>query len=257
MPVNKINPSVISEGAGVIKSKNVKVGTKVLWVILITLLIILVATLFSYRKVSKRLAHLSTVAGQQEVVKKEVQDLVSKVSKLILLPGNETPTVATIADAENLSKTQPFYKGSHNGDKVLIYFQTQKAYIYDPVKNLLVNVGPVYIENRATRTSTTANAEIAPEVKSLDIEIRNGTEINGKAAQMNSKLKTNSNFNIINMGSAATTSYKDTVLVDLSNGKKANLVASLEKELGISATTTMPLAEKATTADVLLIIGLR
>lgn len=256
MPVNKINSSVISEDAGVVKSKNVKVGTRVLWVILIILTIILVATLFNYRKVSKRLAHMSTVAGQQEVVKKEVQDLVNKVSKLILLPSNETPTVATIADAENLSKTQPFYKGSHNGDKVLIYFQAQKAYIYDPVKNLLVNVGPVYIENRAARTSTMANTEV-PEIKLLDIEIRNGTEINGKAAQMNSKLKMNSNFNVTSVGSAVTTTYKDTVLVDLSNGKKANLVSSLEKELGINATTTMPLAEKATTADVLLIVGLK
>lgn len=260
MPINKINTPAISDSANAVKGKSVKVGTRVLGVILVILIVVLVVTLYSYRKVSKRLAYISTVAGQQEVIKKEVQDLVNKVEKLILLPSNETPTVATITDAENLSKTQPFYKGSHNGDKVLIYFQAQKAYIYDPAKNLLVNVGPVYIENKTMRTSTTATANTElPESKldKLDIEIRNGTEVNNLATQMSDKLKANSNFNIISVGSAATTTYKNMVLVDLSNGKKASLVSSLEKELGIKAVTTMPLVEKTTNADVLLIVGVK
>ena len=82
--------------------------------------------------------------------------MVKKVNKLIYLPQEETPTVATVTDAAGLAKTQVFYKEANNGDKVLIYFKAQKAYIYNPTKNILVNVGPVFIENNSSASSTSS-----------------------------------------------------------------------------------------------------
>jgi len=106
----------------------------------------------NYKKYEQKVARLSTPEGQQEVVKQETAALVAKVKRLIVLPEDEEPTVASILDAEGLAKDQPFYKDSHNGDKVIIYVKAQKAIIYDPNRDLLVNVGPVFIENRGAGT---------------------------------------------------------------------------------------------------------
>lgn len=80
----------------------------------------------------------------QKLAQQEVQELVSKVSKLIVLPEGETPTVATVTDPEKL-KDQPFFAKAKNGDKVLIYTKAKKAILYDPVANKIVEVAPVNI----------------------------------------------------------------------------------------------------------------
>jgi hypothetical protein len=83
---------------------------------------------------------------------KETQDLVEKVGKLIMLPQDEEPTVATVSDVDKL-KDQPFFAKASNGDKVLLYSTAQKAYLYDPEANKILEVAPI---NFGTKTSTTA-----------------------------------------------------------------------------------------------------
>ena len=80
----------------------------------------------------------------QEIAQAETRALVEKVSKLIILPEDETPTVATITDPEKL-KDQKFFAGSRKGDKVLIYTNARKAILYSPEENKLVDVAPLNI----------------------------------------------------------------------------------------------------------------
>lgn len=96
-----------------------------------------------------------TVEEQQAAAEKEVKMVVADVKKLMLVPDTEIPQVATISDAEGLAKTQAFFIDVKNGDKVLIYLQAQKAIIYRPSENKIVNVGPVVTDNSATGTNTT------------------------------------------------------------------------------------------------------
>ncbi len=84
----------------------------------------------------------------------QVQDLIAKVSKLIVVPTDETPVVATINDAGSLIKQQVFYKGAINGDVVLVYQKAAKAIVYSPSRNIIVNVGPVVLQNAPAATST-------------------------------------------------------------------------------------------------------
>jgi hypothetical protein len=74
-----------------------------------------------------------------------LQETINRVSKLIVLPKEETPVIATITDASALMVKEPFYTGSENGDVVLMYQKALKAIIYSPGRNIIVNVGPVYI----------------------------------------------------------------------------------------------------------------
>ena len=73
---------------------------------------------------------------------KEVLDLVAEVGKLIVLPEGEIPTAATVSDPEIL-KDQPFFKNAKVGDKVLIYTNAKKAYLYDPAAHKLIEVAPL------------------------------------------------------------------------------------------------------------------
>lgn len=81
-------------------------------------------------------------------------ETVKKVGKLIVLPKDETPAMATIKDADLLIKNEPFYLGSKNGDVVLMYQKALKAVIYSPERNIIVNVGPVYMPPADANTQT-------------------------------------------------------------------------------------------------------
>ena len=69
-------------------------------------------------------------------------EIINQVGKLIQLPADETPTVATITDKEKL-KDQPFFTQAENGDNILIYLQAKKAIIYRPSINKIIDIAPV------------------------------------------------------------------------------------------------------------------
>jgi hypothetical protein len=73
-----------------------------------------------------------------------VEVIKQKISHHMLLPKDEQPALATITDHTKL--TTPFLKKTQNGDKVLIYQKAQRAIIYRPSIDRIVDVGPVSIE---------------------------------------------------------------------------------------------------------------
>jgi len=110
-------------------------------------------------------AKLSGIAAQQAEQQKLMTQYVSSVSKLMILPKGEEPVMATITDAKSLAKDQVFYTNAQNGDVVLVYQKAMQAIIYSPTRNVIVNVGPVYYQNQATATSTSAVASSTPKKK--------------------------------------------------------------------------------------------
>jgi hypothetical protein len=74
----------------------------------------------------------------------EVEELVGVVSKIVILPENETPTIATVSDVAAL-KDQPFFAQAQKGDKVLIYTVAQKAVLYRPSVKKIVAFAPIKV----------------------------------------------------------------------------------------------------------------
>lgn len=106
---------------------------------------------------TQRLLKNSTATGQQQV-----DAVVAKVGRLIELPSNESPTLATVADVTKL-QGQPFFANAKNGFKVLIYTKAKKAILYDPFSDKIVEVAPVNIGNdQATVTPTPTVATFQP-----------------------------------------------------------------------------------------------
>ncbi len=68
---------------------------------------------------------------------KEVTEIVTKVSKHIVLP-NGSVTVSTVIDPENLRKDNPDFQLAKQGDKVLLY--ADRAILYDHSVDLIVDV---------------------------------------------------------------------------------------------------------------------
>jgi hypothetical protein len=92
-----------------------------------------------------------------QVAQAETDALVAQVGKLIDLPKDETPTVATVLDKEKL-KDQPFFANAANGDKILIYTKAKKAIVYRPSQNKLINVGPIAIDQKSQVQVAVINA---------------------------------------------------------------------------------------------------
>jgi hypothetical protein len=94
----------------------------------------------------------------QKIARQETETLIARVSRLIVLPEGEEPTIATVSDPERL-KDQPFFAKAKVGDKVLIYTNAKKAILYDPVNNKIVEVAPINIgTSQSTTQSTTQSA---------------------------------------------------------------------------------------------------
>ena len=105
--------------------------------ILVLLLVILAGVaVYFYMQVS------TLKQNPDALAQKEAETLVGIVGKLILLPDGETPTIATVSDPTKLAG-QAFFAKAKVGDKVLLYARAQKAYLYDPVANKLLEVAPI------------------------------------------------------------------------------------------------------------------
>jgi hypothetical protein len=113
------------------------------------------ASLFSARNIIIVLVALVVILGAgfvyyfqkantdpNKVAQEELTEVVEKVGKLIVLPEGETPTLATVSDPSKL-KDQTFFARAKAGDKVLIFTNSKKAILYDPVANKIVEVAPV------------------------------------------------------------------------------------------------------------------
>ena len=113
---------------------------------------------YSYETVSKNTDRI-ILFEKGSAMKNNPDGLITSVQRHILLPSDEKPSVATIINVEQLKKSQPFYMNAHNGDKLLIYFQAKKAVIYDPMKDIIINIGPLILEQNTgsvPATSTTS-----------------------------------------------------------------------------------------------------
>lgn len=94
----------------------------------------------------------------QAAAQQEVQALVAKVGRLLVLPADEVPTVATVSDPEAL-KDQPFFASATQGDKVLIYTTAKKAVLYSVSLNKVIDVAPLNIGTQKAVTPPAPKAD--------------------------------------------------------------------------------------------------
>jgi len=77
----------------------------------------------------------------------DTKKLIAEVGKLLVLPKDEEPAMATVTDLAAL-KDKPFFAAARVGDKVLIYAKAGKAILYRPSERKIIAIGPVELKSR-------------------------------------------------------------------------------------------------------------
>jgi len=176
----------------------------------------------------------------------EIQSLLREVGKLVALPTDETPTVATVSEVDKL-RDQPFFKNAANGDKIIIYTKNRKAILYRPSEEKIIDFGAVNIDK--------SNQKTVSGVKDVTFVMLNGTGESGLS-------KTYSNFvvssvvgsKVVESANASADDYKETIIVDL-KGDKAQTAETLAKAFSIKKADLPDGEKKFDNADFLIIIG--
>lgn len=200
-----------------------------------------------YQKAQKQLAKTPQLGAL------ESQQIVNKIAKLIELPADEQPSVATVSDVTKL-KDQPFFAKAQNGDKVLIYTEAKKAILYRPGTNKIVEVSTVNIgSSNGAKSTASATASPTSEVK-LKVVLYNGTTTVGLTKTTQDSLTAKfDNIEIVARENASKSDYTKTFVIDLSGKNKATadqLAQELRGEVG-----GLPSSETKPNADILVILG--
>ncbi|PIU03088.1 hypothetical protein COT44_05005 [Candidatus Shapirobacteria bacterium CG08_land_8_20_14_0_20_39_18] len=215
--------------------------------ILVSVLLIFAAGAFAYYLVKQNLP-----AGSDK-------DIAGKVAKLIDLPA-ETPTMAAIDDLSKL-QDQPFYAKAQLGDILLVYAIAQKAILYRPSTNKIINIAPVNLPsptpNPNPNTIPTASPLPSP-LSSTRLALYNGTLTAGLTTTIENNLKSkNYNVNVVLQANAIDI-YEKTLVVDIS-GTKSDIANQLAEELqGIVGDLPANEATASATpdkADILIYLG--
>lgn len=120
----------------------------IIFLSLLLLVVVLSATsIYFYQKYHR--ISLDSLASTQA----ETRALVEEVGKLMYLPADEVPTIATVSEPQKLAN-QAFFIDAKKGDKVLIYATAKKAILYDPVAKKIVNVAPINLGTQTPGTTT-------------------------------------------------------------------------------------------------------
>lgn len=186
----------------------------------------------------------------ERLTQQEIQDLEKRVGKLMLLPTGEEPQLATVTDADKIKQEQQFFVNAENGDKVLIYKQAKKAILYRPNANMIIEVGPVTLDDGVTQSTPTPTLT----ARGTSIALLNGTPRTGATTSVEDQLKAAvAGITIASKDTAARRDYPKTLIVDLS-GSKSQLAAELAQLLG-GEVATFPDTETRPAADILVIVG--
>jgi hypothetical protein len=99
---------------------------------------------------------ISTLKDPQGAAQNQIRKVVADVGKLIVLPADETPTIATVSDLAPL-KSQPFFNNAAVGDQVLIYTNARKVILWRPAENKIIEVAPLTVNSLPTPSDALQN----------------------------------------------------------------------------------------------------
>lgn len=230
-------------------------ANKSLWLIVIVVILV-IAALPSYYYYNQYQKAQTLLQNPKASATAEVTTLIDKVGKLMELPSNEAPTIATVSDITKLTG-QTFFAKAKNGDKVLIFTQAKEAVLYRESVNKIIQVAPVNLGSATSAANlkpSSAAGQITPIPATITVAIYNGTTTSGLANKADNIItQAMPNATIIEKGDAKG-NYSKTEVVDLS-GNQNQVATQIAKLLGGSVSISLPDGEAKAGADILVILG--
>jgi hypothetical protein len=145
------------------RPQNTAMPKWVIWAIAIAAAVIVLAALGLFIRSQQQLKSAKKELEQVQndpaaKLKESNKELVDQVGKLIILPQDEQPTIATVSDLSKL-QGQAFFSKAELGDKVLIYQLAKKAILFRPTDNKIIELAPL---NNSTPSTTPTAPALAP-----------------------------------------------------------------------------------------------
>jgi 4-hydroxy-3-methylbut-2-enyl diphosphate reductase IspH len=130
----------------------VKRNTKIIFIGLIVLGVLVayvhqVQTTNDLKKQNQQLSNPQVGSTNQATLLRD------DVAKLVQLPDNEIPTIATVSDVAKL-QNQTFFANAKDGDKVLIFNMAKEAILYRPSSNKIIEIAPLSSGSSSTTSNT-------------------------------------------------------------------------------------------------------
>ncbi|MEK7218097.1 MAG: hypothetical protein AAB728_01385 [Patescibacteria group bacterium] len=119
-------------------------GSKTFLVILLFLLLLGLAAMslrqmrVTQRQLDALTVRLDQAYGVGTAQETKMREIIAKVSRHVAMPGDVQVTVATITNAEELKKENPFYAPAQNGDNIIL--TPDRAIIYRPSEDRVVDM---------------------------------------------------------------------------------------------------------------------
>ena len=211
---------------------------KILLIVLGVLAVAGIAVAVYYYREYRHLKDNPSAASEEEV-----KAIVDEIGNFMQLPGDETPSLATILDKEKI-KDQPFFKNAENGDKLLAYTKAMKAILYRPSAKKVIEVAPLNIDQPAAQQ----------DASTLKVAYYNGSSEAGKAAETEKKVRAQyAEYSTVEVKDAAKKDYESNLVIDVS-GNHASEAAALATLIG-GTVGELPKDEIKPAADILIISG--
>ncbi len=197
----------------------------------------------------------------------DVTTLVDRVGRHILVNANESPTVATIQDAEMLRAKEPrLYKDAQIGDRLLVW--SDKIILYSESRDLVLAVlnltAPSMVQNQdavmasSTQTQIVSTASSTAAIKNTieekaSVEVLNGTKTAGLAGALVKKLKA-SGFTVLSPRDTLKKDYPKTLVIHSSSNSFPQTTERLLKNVQ-GQLASWPEGEVLGGGDIVVIIG--
>lgn len=239
------------------------------------ILAVSVVSFYYYRNHKKESVSQSAVAGSNNSPASNEQSLKDVIGKIMELPTDEEPVVATVTDIEKI-KGQKFFAHAQNGDRVLIYTNNKKAILYRESSGKIIEVSSVSGLNEGAaptdnqpaaaqnntgspvtdgQTSTTdvpaQNNQTSSEAPAT-VAVYNGATTKGLAQKIGDVVSQLNGVTVVAKKNAVG-NYEKTIVIDLSN-THPELVKKMAETLK-GETGTLPEGETKPDADILVIGG--
>lgn len=189
--------------------------------------------------------------------------VLEELGKLVDLPTDETPVIATVIDKSKLSN-EPFFAKAINDDVVVIYPETKVAYIYRPSTNKVIDFTRVAladntVDNTQGMSTTSSNTSQSEANKSnaettFTIKIYNGNETTDYASVMEPVIKEKYGNNAVVSKAGLTTGRYSETLVCMT-GESYRMKAEEIALMSGGTINTCPPGENTTDANIVLILA--
>lgn len=209
------------------------------------LFVVIVAgvSFFFYRRRQERLYQFQNL---EAYATQEAESLKVEVGEFVMLP-DELPTIATVTDP-SLLQDEVFFQKAQSGDKVLLFTEAKKAYLYRPSEKRVIDFTILNIIPELDTSSTTAQSE------SLTLTILNGTKVRGLAGTYEQQLASDEARLVVQAtGNTVSRQYSESVLIDITK-KNPELVQELATKLNLKL-EAFPSDEATPSSDVVIILG--